>query len=175
MRTAHKLMLATAGATLALGTLGACSGASEETRTCEQWLSELAPEQQDYALNVCDADTGTLDPLTDEQITADEFRDRQDELADAFRDTLTEAPEDEPGMRPCEEWAEDDGREPMHVCMESDLWPDTPMTEAEYIQFAEVAECWDFITANPLDESERTADCTDLIDNPPTLSDMRGN
>lgn len=179
MRLSQLITASLAGVTLALGTPGACTVASEETRTCEQWLSELAPEQQDYALNVCDADTDTLDPLTDEQITKVEFRERQDALAESSAELFSEESDDtEPGMRPCEDWLDEFGEDDTAICWQAELWPDTPLSEAEFLVFYETYArdrvCAEVLIQDGTYDTREERECDETYLNGPTLAELRG-
>ena len=174
MRHAHKLASVLTGATLVVGTLAACTAAQEEPRqSCEAWVTDLGEGPIFGTLTVCDADTERLDPATDELMTVHEYRERQRIFAEDAQDALAgDTESSEAGMRPCADWAREDARDPVPLCMGEDWNPSTPVTESEYVVFTEIQDCWDYYM-DTYEETERLAECTALIDDAPTLTELR--
>src|SRR5690606_35133771 len=126
---------------------------------CAAWDEEIGDGPVFGSLTVCDADTANLDPLTDELLTEDEFRKRQETFTEDARgvfegrfDPNAGEYDAEEGMLPCDSWA---GKHDRDVCMYEDLWPDTPMTEEECLAYVELDDCWNYLTQHPLEESAR--------------------
>ncbi|THV42135.1 hypothetical protein [Glycomyces buryatensis] len=167
-----------AGVAIGLATVVAYG--SEETRTCQEWLT---PEQASSEWNVCNVDTDTLDPLTTEQLTREEFAQREEDVEraveDAFSDGWDENASDlEPGMKSCEDWAIEFNDEPDDICWMTDIWPDTPLYEDEYLVFAEYYEheryCSEVLNQDGTYDTPKEKDCEEFYySEAPTLEDMR--
>jgi hypothetical protein len=116
----RSLTIATVAGALALGlgTLSACEASHEEEKTCAARDEEIGDGPVFGSLTVCDADTANLNPLTDELLTEDEFRKRQETFTEDARDVFEGGFDPnageydvEEGMLPCDSWAGKYGRD----------------------------------------------------------------